>query len=55
MGVSPLKVPNINIDTVLNKPQKNSNIPPSINSHFHTSYDESNQHACKKPNKKTKY
>jgi hypothetical protein len=52
MGLSQVKVPNINIDTLLNRPQNNnSNILPSINCHSNTPLDESKKHAYKEPNK----
>ena len=42
MGVSLVKVLNINFDTLLNRPQnKNSNIPPSTNSYFNSTLHES--------------
>ena len=53
MGVSPVKIPNINIDTILNRPQiNNSNILPSNNCNSNTPLDKFNQHVYKEPNKK---
>jgi len=53
MGVSPVKVPNINIDTILNRPQiSNSNILPSNNCNSNTPLDKFNQHVYREPNKK---
>jgi hypothetical protein len=50
MGVSPVKVPNINIDTVLNRPQNdNSNIPPSNNCYSNTPLYENTYSRSNKP------
>jgi hypothetical protein len=50
MGISPVKVPNINTDTVLNRPQNNSNILPNANCYSNTPLNESNKYAHKEPN-----